>query len=134
MNMALRDAVWRRAGAACEYCGMPQALDPLPFQIDHVVAQQHGGKTESGNLALTCLSCNQRKGPNVAGFHGQARKLVPLFNPRPQNWARHFRWDGPVLVGRPRIGRVTAAVLGINRPEYVAFREELRNEGLFPFR
>jgi hypothetical protein len=38
-----------------------------------------------------------------------------------------------LLVGRTQTGRVTVAVLGINHPEYVAFREELANEGLFPF-
>ena len=134
MDAALQDEVWERAGAACEYCGMPQALDPLSFQIDHIIAEQHGGTTESDNLALACLSCNKRKGPNIAGRDPLSGKLVPLFNPRTQKWTRHFRWDGPVLVGRTRIGRATIAVLGINRPDYVAFREELTNEGLFPFR
>ena len=133
MDPALQDEVWHRAGGACEYCGLPQSFDPLPFQIDHVIAEQHGGPTESGNLALACLSCNKRKGSNIAGVDPLSRKLVPLFNPRTQRWARHFRWDGPVLVGRTRIGRATIAVLGINRPEFVAFREELRNEGVFPF-
>jgi hypothetical protein len=134
MDRDLRDEVWRRAGAACEYCGMPQALDPLPFQIDHIRAEQHGGATESWNLALACLSCNKRKGPNVAGYDPLSGKLVPLFHPRRQSWARHFRWAGAVLVGRTRTGRATIAVLGINRREYVTFREELRAEGLFPFR
>jgi hypothetical protein len=113
---------------------MPQALDPLPFQIDHVIAAQHRGKSEFNNLALTCLGCNKRKGPNAAGFDELSGKLVPLFNPRRQKWARHFRRKGPVLVGRTQIGRATISVLGINRPEYVAFRAELADEGLFPFR
>jgi hypothetical protein len=112
---------------------MPQALDPLPFQIDHIIAEQHLGKSEIGNLALACLGCNKRKGPNAAGFDIVSGKLVPLYNPRRQKWARHFRWEGPVLVGQTQIGRATISVLGINRPEYVAFREELANEGLFPF-
>jgi len=132
MDAELQDEVWERAGAACECCGMPQALDPLPVQIDHIIAEQHGGKTESANLALACLGCNKRKGPNIAGLISSG-KVVPLFNPRTQEWSRHFRWDGPVLVGRTHIGQVTVAVLGINRPEYVAFREELSREGLFPF-
>jgi hypothetical protein len=113
---------------------MPQALDPLPFQIDHIIAEQHHGKTERGNLALACLGCNKRKGPNAAGFDPLTGKLVPLFNPRTQEWVRHFRWAEFVLVGRTRTGRATITVLGINRPDYVAFREELGNEGRFPFR
>lgn len=62
MDQALQDEVWERAGAACEYCRMPQALDPLPFQIDHIIAEQHGGETESANLALACLSCERENG------------------------------------------------------------------------
>jgi hypothetical protein len=112
---------------------MPQELDPLPFQIDHIVAAQHLGRSELENLALACLGCNKRKGPNAAGFDEVSGKLVPLYNPRRQEWGRHFRWEGTVLVGRTKVGRATISVLGINRPEYVALREELAIEGLLPF-
>jgi HNH endonuclease len=111
---------------------MPQAYNPLPYEADHIIAEQHGGTTDLLNLALACTSCNKRKGPNVGGYDPLTKKLVPLYNPRTQNWRRHFRWEGPVLVGRTRIGRVTIAVLGINSPDYVEFRKELMNEGLFP--
>jgi 5-methylcytosine-specific restriction endonuclease McrA len=47
--------IWRRAGAACEYCRMPQRFYPVPFQIDHIIARQHGGDTALRNLALACL-------------------------------------------------------------------------------
>jgi hypothetical protein len=57
---------------------------------------------------------------------------VRLFNPRRHKWARHFRWDGPLLVGRTPIGRVTVHVLGMNDPIRVALRQELIEEGLFP--
>ena len=42
---------------------------------------------------------------------------MPLFNPRRQKWDRHFRWDGPLLVGRTAIGRTTIRVLQINCEE-----------------
>jgi hypothetical protein len=29
---------------------MPQIHDELPFEIDHVVAEQHGGRTVASNL------------------------------------------------------------------------------------
>ncbi len=32
---------------------MPQIYDELPFEIDHVIAEQHGGKTVASNLALS---------------------------------------------------------------------------------
>ncbi len=132
MDKALAAEVWRRANAACEYCGMPQALNPLPYEIDHVIPEQHGGKTSLANLALACLSCNKRKGPNLAGYDPISKRLVPLFNPRRQRWSRHFRWRGSVLIGKTRVGRATIAVLGINRPDYIDFRQELIEEGVFP--
>jgi hypothetical protein len=128
----LADEVWRRARATCEYCGMAQALNPLPYEIDHIISEQHGGRTELANLALACLSCNKRKGPNLAGFDPLSKRLVPLFNPRKQLWRRHFRWEGPILVGQTRVGRATIVVLGINRPDYVDFRQELIEEEVFP--
>jgi len=68
MTETLAREVWRRAGNACEYCRMPQAFYPAPFQIDHIIARQHGGVTGIGNLALACLHCNAHKGPNIAGL------------------------------------------------------------------
>jgi hypothetical protein len=43
MNDALKRIVWDRAENTCEYCRLPQWLDVLPFQIDHVIAEQHHG-------------------------------------------------------------------------------------------
>jgi hypothetical protein len=45
-----------------------------------------------------------------------------LFHPRLDTWDDHFAWKGPVLVGRPAVGRVTVAVLDINHPERVRLR------------
>ena len=56
MDLDLEELVWSRAGAVCEYCRMPQRFDDLPFEIDHVVANSHGGKTAAGNLALSCFT------------------------------------------------------------------------------
>lgn len=72
------------------------------------------------------------RGPNIAGRDPKTRKLTPLFNPRRHKWARHFRWNGPVLVGGTAIGRVTIQVLEINEPEAVAPRDLLIAAGLFP--
>src|SRR5262245_7819956 len=95
---------------------MPQDYDYDPFEIDHVIAKKHRGPTAANNLALSCLPCNLFKGPNVAGVDPQTRKVTPLFNPRRHKWAAHFRWDGPLLVGRKPAGRTTVEVLNINDP------------------
>jgi hypothetical protein len=111
---------------------MPQEYYPASFEIDHIIARQHGGRTAPGNLALSCLHCNNHKGPNIAGLDPLTRRLTRLFNPRRHRWEWHFRWNGPMLVGRTAIGRVTIAVLAMNGPYLMGLREELIEEGLFP--
>ena len=132
MDEALSDLVRRRAGFRCEYCRVPQALARSSFEIDHVIARKHRGPTEPGNLALACFDCNSNKGPNIAGIDPASGTITPLFHPRRHPWKRCFRWDGPVLVGRTPIGRTTIAVLEINLPLRVIFRQTLIDEGVFP--
>ena len=67
MNRELVGLIWRRAGDRCEYCLIPQFAFPLPFQVDHILAEKHGGVTVEENLALACPHCNRFKGPNIAG-------------------------------------------------------------------
>lgn len=128
MNTALERLVWQRAGSRCEYCQLPQAHSPLPHAIDHIIARQHGGRTEPENLALACFFCNSDKGPNISGINPQTGRAVRLFHPRKDRWSRHFVWDGATLVGRTHTGRVTITLLEINRFEAVELREALRRE------
>jgi HNH endonuclease len=132
MIQFLVELVWNRAAGCCEYCQMPQVHTQLPHEIDHIIAEQHGGKTIASNLALACFADNHRKGPNLSGVDPKTRKRVWLFNPRRHKWGRHFRWDGPILVGRTAIGRATIAVLGVNLPHRVRHRAQLISEGIFP--
>lgn len=132
MNAALTRLIWRRARGCCEYCQMPQDLDPTPFEIDHIIAEKHQGPTAADNLCLICFYCNSFKGSDISGLTADTRRLTPLFNPRRHRWSRHFRWEGSYLVGRTAIGRVTIELLRINDPFRVEFREELMAEGLFP--
>ncbi len=131
MNRELLRQIREQAGDRCEYCQMPRRYDPLPFQVDHVIAQQHGGETVVENLAWSCLHCNKHKGPNVAGVDSNSGQVVRLLNPRRQQWARHFRWSGAKLSGLTKTGRATIQVLAINDPDAVAFRAELIDEGVF---
>jgi hypothetical protein len=131
MNPLLLDQLRQLSGDRCDYCRMPRKYDPLPFQVDHIIAQQHGGETVLENLASSCLHDNKHKGPNIAGIDPVTKQLVALFHPRRQNWTRHFVWNGAILVGRTRIARATIRVLAINDPDAVAFRAELMEEGVF---
>jgi hypothetical protein len=58
--------------------------------------------------------------------------ITRLFNPRRDKWTRHFRWEGPYLVGKTSVGRTTIVVLAMNHPDAVAVRQSLTEEGLFP--
>ena len=132
MERSLQELVWRRAGNRCEYCQVPQSHDRIPFEIDHIVARKHAGKTTPANLALSCAYDNAYKGANIAGIDPRTGRLTKLFHPRRHKWQRHFRWDGPILVGRTPIGRATVAVLVINHPLRVEQRQELIGAGMFP--
>ena len=132
MDESLSKMVRKRAGNTCEYCRMPARFYPtIPFPLDHVISRQHGGPTIPSNLALSCLHDNCHKGPNIAGIDPLTRKLTKLFNPRRHKWERHFRWDGPYLIGRTAIGRTTIVVLAMNDRDVIRVRRSLIEEGLF---
>jgi HNH endonuclease len=131
MQQRLRNLVWARAARRCEYYRMRQDCDDITFEIDHIISESHGGLTRASNLALACFHCNSFKGANLAGIDRRTGQIVALFNPRRQNWSRHFRWRGPYLRGRTAVGRVTVAVLRINLRERVDHRLRLLEEGVF---
>jgi hypothetical protein len=123
--------VWLRASHKCEYCHFPAAAALAPFQIDHIIARQHGGSTELDNLALACIHCNRYKGPNLAGIDLSTGNVVRLFHPRRDIWTEHFQWSGPDLKALTAIGHVTVQVLSINDHEMRSFRLALIEEGTF---
>ncbi len=130
MDAELRQLVWQRASSRCEYCRVPADMALLPFQIDHIIAEKHGGLTVADNLALSCERCNSHNGPNIAGY--LEGSLIPLFNPRTDRWTDHFAWEGAVLIGKTHVGKVTIEVLAINLSHRVALRAALIEEGIFP--
>jgi len=132
MDETLETLVWRRARNLCEYCRLSAAFSSTWFEIDHITAEQHGGAAVPGNLALACFADNHHKGPNLGSIDPKTRRKAWLFHPRRMKWTRHFRWDGPFLVGRTPVGRATIVALKINLPHRVAQRAALIEEGVFP--
>ena len=114
-----------RAAGRCEYCQLPSSMHPAPFQIDHVIAKQHGGADELNNLALACIHCNRYKGPNISSIDPDTGELTRLFHPRTDEWHRHFAWNGAEIQALTAIGRVTVGVLFMNDPELVWMRSNL---------
>lgn len=132
MQQALLNLIWDRASSCCEYCQLPQARSRRTFEVDHIIAQQHGGQTIESNLCLACYDCSKLKGPNIASINPLSGQMAALFNPRRQRWADQFRWIGAVLEGKTPAGRVTVFLLRINDPERLLLRRALIDEGVFP--
>ena len=120
---SFRSQVRERAQNHCEYCLLPEEADAISFEVDHIVAEQHGGATDLGNLAYSCFECNRKKGPNLASIDPETNEITILFNPRTQWWSDHFQLnkDG-TLTGRTATGRTTMRLLKLNDPERVQER------------
>ncbi len=129
--VALRRVVHARAGGRCEYCLMPEALTFFAHEVDHIIAQKHGGATASDNLALACVLCNQHKGSDIASIDPHSGRLESLFHPRQHSWSEHFILVGTLVQGRTAIGRVTVKLLRLNDSARVIEREILVEAGLF---
>lgn len=131
---AQRRKVFARAKWRCEYCRTPDAFVPDPFVVEHILPISAGGKTHLTNLALACPACNGRKYNKTSGVDPFTQELVPLFNPRKQQWQAHFVWsgDGLLIVGLTPIGRATVAALKMNHEKTVNLRRLLILDSLHP--
>lgn len=132
MDNELRDLVRRRASDRCEYCGIPQQFIPYPFQIEHIIARQHGGSSELTNLALACERCNAYKGPNLSAIDSETGNIVSLFNPRLDRWHSHFAAVGSRINGLTPAGRATVRLLRMNAAYRVELRQELGDAAAMP--
>jgi HNH endonuclease len=130
--VALRRLVEERAGGRCEYCLLPVSAAFFPHEVDHVVAEKHGGATVAENLAITCWRCNRHKGSDLGSFDPQTADFAFLFNPRTQRWEEHFALEAGVLLGLSPEGRTTVNLLQYNTLERVAERRRLGEVGRYP--
>ena len=87
--VALRQFVYERANAQCEYCLIPEDVVFAPHEIDHIIAEKHGGPTEANNLALSCTLCNKYKGSDIASVDPYTKKSFHSIIP--------VRIDGPSI-------------------------------------
>ncbi|HEX3053169.1 MAG TPA: HNH endonuclease signature motif containing protein [Aggregatilineaceae bacterium] len=92
MSAGLRRDVIERAGNCCEYCRVSQEDRVMPYEVDHIIAEKHGGATTSDNLCWSGYLCNGYKGSDIGSIDWEGSgKLTALFNPRQQKWDEHFR-------------------------------------------
>ncbi|GAB1539054.1 HNH endonuclease signature motif containing protein [Scytonema sp. NUACC21] len=127
----LRQLVIERAKRRCEYCLFPQSAALLTFEMEHIIAEKHRGKTEAENLALACPYCNRAKGSDLASIDPDTGTLTPFFNPRTQKWSEHFQLEGATIVPLTAEGRVTVEILQLNELERLQERERLISAGQY---
>ncbi len=132
ISAELRQQVARRANYRCEYCLVKQDDVLLSYQLDHIIAVQHGGETVAQNLALACAHCNRHKGANIASIDPTTGQLMLLFNPRTQVWTEHFKLEGAFISPLTAVGRVTVRLLKLNYPERLRVRQALIEIGNYP--
>jgi hypothetical protein len=127
ISTKLRKLVSDRAQNCCEYCLIPESLTLASHQVDHVIAEKHGGKTTEENLALSCSLCNQAKGSDIASIDSETGDVIRLYNPRQDRWQENFQIEesNGVIYPLTSIGRVTIQLLKINRSAYLPYRQML---------
>jgi hypothetical protein len=126
----IRAIVRYRAGKRCEYCHKPDKYGAYPFHVDHIIARKHKGEDDLENLAWACFECNVNKGTDIASYN-EMGILIPLFNPRTQQWNDHFVFEDAWLKAKTDIGQITIEILQINHEEQLELRKTLMESGLF---
>ena len=116
--------VAERAQRRCEYCHAPEEVFNFAFEVEHPLPQSRGGSDVLDNLALSCHACNRFKSDFLTGFDPVTGHEVPLFNPRRDRWAEHFRIDPETLemIGLSPVGRATITRLQMNRLRHINAR------------
>ncbi|MBM3222910.1 MAG: HNH endonuclease, partial [Candidatus Tectomicrobia bacterium] len=126
-------ALIERAGGRCEYCHKPddRALNPYSHEVDHILAEKHGGGTVLDNLAYACFQCNRYKGSDLTSLDPHTNEVTRLFHPRTQHWDHHFilSTDG-TMTSCTSEGRTTVRLLRLNAPERIQTRADLISAGL----
>jgi hypothetical protein len=130
ISVELRQFVYERAQNCCEYCLIPEFTVLFKHQIDHVIAEKHGGMTSAENLALACVICNKYKGSDIASIDTETDDVIRLYHPRRDKWHEHFVLSNASILPLSAIGRVTVNLLQFNRAERLAERELLIKAGV----
>lgn len=104
----------------------------LSFELDHIIAQKHGGTDEIENLAYACAHCNQHKGSDLVTVLETFDEYVPIFNPRIHTWEEHFLVNEGEILHKSRIGQATVKLLRFNEPDLLILRKLLQKLGRYP--
>lgn len=133
-----RRLVRKRARGRCEYCfiheddtGFASADMETGCEIDHVIAEKHGGETNPDNLAYSCVACNRGKGSDIASLANDGT-ITRLYNPHTDIWHDHFRFEGARILPISPIGEATNRILAFNTGWRLTERQLLQALGRYP--
>lgn len=128
----LRRLVTTRANWLCEYCLIHENDTYFGCQVDHIIAEKHGGPTITENLSFACVACNRSKGTDIGSIAPSTGEFTRFFNPRTDRWIDHFQLNGIIIEPRTPIGEATAIMLAFNESERVLERDCLASIGRYP--
>ncbi len=106
----------------------------FPFEVEHIVPLSRQGINTSDNLALSCRSCNLRKGSRISGNLANSDSEIAFFHPRNEKWHEHFYVNTELgaIAGITPTGEVTVKYLEMNSPAQLGARQLWIRLGLFP--
>jgi HNH endonuclease len=118
----------------CCYCLTSEANSGIPMTFDHILPRSKGGATGFENLCLACRTCNEFKSDLTEAVDPLTGEMVPLFNPRTQQWSDHFTWsqDSTRVEGLTATGRATITALRMNNLIVVVARDRWVISGWHP--
>jgi 5-methylcytosine-specific restriction endonuclease McrA len=128
----LRRMITEQAKRCCEYCLQPEIFSFCVHEIDHVIAEKHGGLTIVGNLALACKLCNTFKGSDIASIDPETGEIVALYNPRRDRWREHFQIEDAHFAPLTAQARTTVRLLQLNRSDRLSERRAWINLSVSP--
>ena len=132
VTLELRRLVALRAHRLCEYCLIREEDTYFGCQVEHIIAEKHGGPTEAGNLAYACAFCNRAKGTDLGTISLTSGQLIRFFNPRTDSWRQHFLLNAARIEPITEIGEVTTHFLRFNTIARLIEREALQRVGHYP--
>ena len=118
----VRQFVYERANGCCEYCQSCEDNTGQAMEIEHI---DPNGGDHADNLCLSCGNCNRSKAIATSALDPLTEAVVPLFNPRRDQWSVHFYWaeNASRIEGLTATGRATAERFKMNRPRIVNARK-----------
>mgnify|MGYP001558078120 CR=1 FL=1 len=134
ISVELRERIAGQARNRCGYCRSAEKVTGVPLEIDHLIPLSAGGSSREENLWLACRRCNSFKRSQTHALDVVTGQGVRLFNPRKQQWNRHFEWsqDGTRIIGKTACGRATVLALQMNNDLIVDARGSWVNVGWHP--